>query len=86
MSYSIIEVVINAARQKVLVQVHIPVYCPNLYITREMRKRSPNTQQAFLNHSHSDSSPRNCFKCLFLGVISFPFMAEPVISLTSLVP
>lgn len=50
MSYSITEVVIGDSRQKVLVQTHTPVYYPNLYITTEMRKRSPNTQQAFLNH------------------------------------
>ncbi|MAZ88371.1 MAG: integrase [Cellvibrionaceae bacterium] len=50
MSYSITEVVIGGSRQKVLMQAHMPVYYPNLYITREMRKRSPNTQQAFLNH------------------------------------
>ena len=50
MSYSICEIVVNAARQKILVQAHIPVYYQNLYITREMGKRSPNTQQTFLSH------------------------------------
>lgn len=50
MTYSIREIIINGARQKVLVQEHIPIYYPNLYITHELRKRSPNTQQAFLNH------------------------------------
>ena len=36
MGYQVIEQVVNAARRKLLVQDHIPVYYPNLYVTFEL--------------------------------------------------
>ncbi|MCW8884052.1 MAG: site-specific integrase [Motiliproteus sp.] len=50
MDYSVKEAIISSATQFVLLLDSVPVYYPNLYISREHRKRSPNTQKAILNH------------------------------------
>ncbi|MEH6813402.1 MAG: site-specific integrase [Motiliproteus sp.] len=50
MGYSVKEAVISSATQFVLLLNGVPAYYPNLYISREQRKRSPNTQKAILNH------------------------------------
>lgn len=50
MGYQIVEIRINGARRKVLVQEHVPVYYPNLYVTLEQSARALNTQQKYLEH------------------------------------
>lgn len=50
MGHQIIEIRINGARRKVLVQEHIPAYYPNLYVTLEQSRRALNTQQKYLEH------------------------------------
>lgn len=50
MSHQIVEVRINGARGKVLVQEHMPVYYPNLYVTLELAGRALNTKHKYLEH------------------------------------
>lgn len=50
MVHQIIEIRSNGARRKVLVQEHMPVYYPNLYLTLEQSARALNTQQKYLEH------------------------------------
>ncbi|MGB4483880.1 MAG: site-specific integrase, partial [Pseudomonas veronii] len=50
MGHQIVEIRINGARRKVLVQEHMPVYYPNLYVTLEQSGRALNTQQKYLEH------------------------------------
>ncbi|MFU1519938.1 tyrosine-type recombinase/integrase [Vreelandella alkaliphila] len=50
MSYRVIEQVVNAARRKLLVQDHIPVYYPNLYVTFELSGKALETTKKYLEH------------------------------------
>ncbi|WP_417788458.1 tyrosine-type recombinase/integrase [Stutzerimonas xanthomarina] len=50
MGHQIVEIRVNGARGKVLVQEHIPVYYPNLYVTLEQSGRALNTQHKYLEH------------------------------------
>lgn len=50
MGYQVIEQVVNAARRKVLVQDHIPVYYPNLYVTFELSGKALETTKKYLEH------------------------------------
>lgn len=50
MSFQIVEIKINDARRKVLLQDSLPLYYPNLYVTCDMPNRSINTQRLHLNH------------------------------------
>ncbi|NVE90670.1 site-specific integrase [Vreelandella titanicae] len=50
MSYRVIEQVVNAARRKLLVQDHIPVYYPNLYVTFELSGKALETTKKYLDH------------------------------------
>lgn len=50
MSYQVIEQVVNAARRKLLVQDHIPVYYPNLYVTFELSGKALETTKKYLEH------------------------------------
>jgi hypothetical protein len=50
MGHQIVEIKINGARRKVLVQQHMPTYYPNLYVTLEQSGRALNTQQKYLEH------------------------------------
>jgi len=46
--YQVVEQVVNAARRKLLVQDHIPVYYPNLYVTFELSGKALNTTKKYL--------------------------------------
>nr|SIO73950.1 phage integrase family site specific recombinase [Pseudomonas savastanoi pv. phaseolicola] len=50
MGFQIIEQVVNAARRKLLVQDHIPIYYPNLFITMEHSGRALETTKKYLEH------------------------------------
>lgn len=50
MSYRVIEQVVNAARRKLLVQDHIPLYYPNLYVTFELSGKALETTKKYLEH------------------------------------
>ncbi|WP_417777962.1 site-specific integrase [Stutzerimonas xanthomarina] len=50
MAHQIVEIRVNGARRKVLVQEHMPVYYPNLYVTLEQSGRALNTQHKYLEH------------------------------------
>ena len=50
MGYQVIEQVVNAARRKLLVQDHIPVYYPNLYVTFELSGKALETTKKYLEH------------------------------------
>lgn len=50
MGHQIVEIKVNGARRKVLVQEHMPAYYPNLYVTIEQSGRALNTQQKYLEH------------------------------------
>jgi site-specific recombinase XerD len=50
MGCKVVEITCNGARRKVLVQEHMPVYYPNLYVTLEQSSRALNTQQKYLEH------------------------------------
>lgn len=50
MGFKIVEILINDAREKILVQDYMPLYYPNLFITTDYRGRSPNTQDKVLRH------------------------------------
>jgi len=50
MSYRVVEQVVNAARRKLLVQDHIPVYYPNLYVTFELSGKALETTKKYLEH------------------------------------
>lgn len=50
MRYQVIEQVVNAARRKLLVQDHIPVYYPNLYVTFELSGKALETTKKYLEH------------------------------------
>lgn len=50
MEQQIIEIRLNGARRKVLLQAGIPAYYPNLYLTRELPARALNTQFKYLAH------------------------------------
>ncbi len=50
MGFQVIELVVNAARRKLLVQDYIPVYYPNLYITMEHSGRALETTKKYLEH------------------------------------
>ncbi|MDR2315068.1 MAG: site-specific integrase [Pseudomonas sp.] len=50
MGHQIIEIRINGARRKVLVQELTPAYYPNLYVTLEHSRRALNTQHKYLEH------------------------------------
>lgn len=50
MDHQIVEIKVNGARRKVLVQEHMPAYYPNLYVTLEQSGRALNTQQKYLEH------------------------------------
>ncbi|MGO1690935.1 MAG: tyrosine-type recombinase/integrase [Halomonas sp.] len=50
MSYRVIEQVVNAARRKLLVQDHTPVYYPNLYVTFELSGKALETKKKYLEH------------------------------------
>ncbi|MEH6643317.1 site-specific integrase [Vreelandella glaciei] len=50
MGYQVIEQVVNAARRKLLVQDHIPVYYPNLYVTFELSGKALDTSKKYLEH------------------------------------
>jgi len=50
MTHQIVEIKMNGARRKVLVQELIPKYYPNLYVTQEKSARALNTQQKHLEH------------------------------------
>ncbi|WP_339934888.1 site-specific integrase [Vreelandella glaciei] len=50
MSFRVIEQVVNAARRKLLVQDHIPVYYPNLYVTFELSGKALETTKKYLEH------------------------------------
>lgn len=50
MSYRVVEQVVNAARRKLLVQGHIPVYYPNLYVTFELSGKALETTKKYLEH------------------------------------
>jgi integrase len=49
-NHQIVEIKMNGARRKVLVQELIPLYYPNLYVTQEKFARALNTQQKHLEH------------------------------------
>jgi integrase len=48
--HQIVEIRVNGARRKVLVQEHMPAYYPNLYVTLEQSGRALNTQHKYLEH------------------------------------
>lgn len=50
MSCNVIEIKCNGVRRKMLVQEHMPVYYPNIYVTLEQSSRALNTQQKYLEH------------------------------------
>ncbi|MFW9082653.1 site-specific integrase [Pseudomonas sp. P2757] len=50
MGHQIVQIRVNGARGKVLVQEHMPVYYPNLYVTLEQSGRALNTQHKYLEH------------------------------------
>jgi integrase len=50
MDLQVIELVVNGARRKLLVQDYIPVYYPNLYITMEHSGRALDTTKKYLEH------------------------------------
>lgn len=50
MNHQIVEIKMNGARRKVLVQELIPLYYPNLYVTQEKSARALNTQHKHLEH------------------------------------
>lgn len=50
MGHQIVEIKMNGARRKILVQEHTPLYYPNLYVTQERSGRALNTQQKYLEH------------------------------------
>lgn len=50
MGLQVIEQVVNAARRKLLVQDLIPVYYPNLYVTKELSGRALDTTKKYLEH------------------------------------
>ncbi|WP_278390996.1 site-specific integrase [Stutzerimonas kunmingensis] len=50
MGHQIVEIRVDGARGKVLVQEHMPVYYPNLYMTLEQSGRALNTQHKYLEH------------------------------------
>lgn len=50
MGHQIVEIRVNGARGKVLVQEHVPAYYPNLYVTLEQSGRALNTQHKYLEH------------------------------------
>lgn len=50
MRYRVIEQVVNAARRKLLVQGHIPLYYPNLYVTFELSGKALETTKKYLEH------------------------------------
>ncbi|MBL4797306.1 MAG: site-specific integrase [Oleispira sp.] len=50
MTHQIVEIKVNGARRKVLVQERTPIYYPNLYVTQEKSARALNTQQKYLEH------------------------------------
>ncbi|MCF5166398.1 tyrosine-type recombinase/integrase [Pseudomonas congelans] len=50
MAHQIVEIRVNGARGKVLVQEHMPAYYPNLYVTLEQSGRALNTKQKYLEH------------------------------------
>lgn len=50
MSHQIIEVKINGFRSKILVKDFMPVYYPNLYVTRERSARALESQKKYLQH------------------------------------
>lgn len=50
MGHQIVEIRVNRARRKVLVQDLVPIYYPNLYVTLERSSRALNTQQKYLEH------------------------------------
>lgn len=50
MGYQVIEQRVNAARRKLLVQDHIPVYYPNLYVTLELSGKALETTKKYLEH------------------------------------
>ncbi len=50
MGHQILEIRVDGARGKVLVQEHMPAYYPNLYVTLEQSGRALNTQHKYLEH------------------------------------
>lgn len=50
MDHKVVEIRVNGARRKVLVQECMPIYYPNLYVTLEQSGRTLNTQQKYLEH------------------------------------
>ncbi|MHC8379216.1 site-specific integrase [Pseudomonas sp. MDT1-16] len=50
MGHQIVEIRVNGARGKVLLQDHIPAYYPNLFVTLEQSGRALNTQHKYLEH------------------------------------
>lgn len=50
MAHQILEIKVNGARRKVLVQGRVPVYYPNLYVSMNQLRRALNTQQKLLEH------------------------------------
>tara|TARA_B100000749_G_scaffold76392_1_gene57391 strand:+ start:598 stop:1794 length:1197 start_codon:yes stop_codon:yes gene_type:complete len=49
-AHQILEIKVNGARRKVLVQGRVPVYYPNLYVSLNHIRRALNTQQKLLEH------------------------------------
>ncbi len=50
MGCKVVEITCNGTRRKVLLQEHMPVYYPNIYVTNEQMSRALNTQQKYLEH------------------------------------
>lgn len=50
MGHKIIEIVVNSARRKLIVQDFIPIYYPNLYVTFELSGNALETTNKYLEH------------------------------------